>query len=284
MGPEAPDWTGQIEATAPETALRRRRRRARLGLQGRDKNGTGGSRAAGPGPPAQPHVQDELLPTQGTRQDRGAQPGTAGKEGRATGTLRHPGLGLPLRRSRQGKLTFPQHPGPKPDFLKPFALRTPEEFKDRSAAERLHLCSFHWGRPKAAAPEPTAVPSPCPRHCPGASLLSRDGKRLPNGRTRHTPALGTGTARPMLGTGWRQSRRCSGPHELAEFVPSSRLILAARSVPAFQDTQAHVASDVSPTIQLNPRDTQAPKIPAGGGPGCSRKVELPRQKTELWVN
>lgn len=246
MGPEAPDWTGQIEATAPETALRRRRRRARLGLQGRDKNGTGGSRAAGPGPPAQPHVQDELLPTQGTRQDRGAQPGTAGKEGRATGTLRHPGLGLPLRRSRQGKLTFPQHPGPKPDFLKLFGPRTPEEFKDRSAAERLHLCSFHWDRSKAAAPEPTAVPSPCPRHCPGASLLSRDGKRLPNGRARHTAALGTGTGQCSGRAGGRAG--AAPAPTLAGFVPSSRLILAARGVPAFQDTQAHVASDVSPTI------------------------------------
>lgn len=220
MGPEAPDWTGQIEATAPETALRRRRRRARLGLQGRDKNGTGGSRAAGPGPPAQPHVQDELLPTQGTRRDRGTQPGTAGKEGRATGTLHHPGLGLPLRRSRQSKLTFPQHPGPKPDFLKLFALRTPEEFKDRSAVERLHLCSFHWGRSKPQHPNPQRCPArargtaPVPRCSPGT------GSAFPTGepgthRHRHRPD----NARDGLEAEPALLRLPTSPHELAGFVP-----------------------------------------------------------------
>lgn len=140
--------------------------------------------------------------------------------------------------SRQSKLTFLQHPKPEPVFLKLFAPCSPEEFKDRSAAEQLHLCSFALG--------PAQSRSTRTRSCArGTARVPRCSQRLPSGRTRHTPGLGTGTNRTIFGDGLEPDptllRLPTAPHELGVFVPS-RLISAARCVPAFRDTQAHAAS------------------------------------------
>lgn len=295
MVPESPDWMGQIEATAPEPRSGARRGRQRVGLQCQDKSGTGVSQAAGPGPPSQPHVQDKLLPTQGTRRDEGTA-GHIGEGGQdrgarlqecAMGTLRHPlrpGLGLLPPRSRLSKLTFPQHPRLKLVLLKPSAPRTPEEFKDRSAAERLHLCSLHRDLSKAAAPEPAAVPSPCPGHCPGASLLSRDGKQLPNGRTRHTPALGTGIDGTIFGDGRDADpalrRLPTAPHELGGFVPSSW------QQEASQHFRTHNTRGLRRELNYLAKSQghASSQKPSWRRIGGSRKVEFSGQTTQLWVN
>lgn len=190
-------------------------------MQRRDKSGTGGSQAAGPGPPPHPQVQDKLLPMQGTRWDEGtgvAQPGTSGKEGRAAEGCKsvqwghcatRPGLGL-----------LPRHPAglsaqqinlssaSKAQTCLSKALCSAQSSRTGRQQSGFTFASSHWDRSKAAAPEPAAVP--CPRHCPGASLLSRDGKRLPNARIRHTPPSAPAPTGQFSGTGWSQTRRCSG--------------------------------------------------------------------------
>lgn len=157
-----------------------------MGLQCGDKSGTGGSQAAGAGPPSQPHVQDKLLPTQGTGV---AQPGTSGKEGRdaerglqecAMGTLRHP--------LRPGRGLLP----PRPAGLPAEQINLSSTSKARTGLPKA-LCSVQSGGvqgqlgSRAASPLPLRTgtspepqhPNPqlCPRHCPGASLLSATSQR-----------------------------------------------------------------------------------------------------------
>lgn len=200
VGPEAPDCMGQIEATAPKPCSGARRRRHRVGLQSQDKSGTGGSQAAGPGPPSQPHVQDKLLPMQGTRaprwHSRGARAAGVWQWGHCA-TRCAPGWGcspeIP-QGLRQSKLTFPQHPRPKPlsKALCPAHAGGVQGQVGSRAASPLLL------RPsKAAAPEPVT------RTChPNLGLAALEGQEAASqGRTRHTPALGTGTARTIFGDG-----------------------------------------------------------------------------------
>lgn len=225
-----------------------------MGLQCGDKSGTGGSQAAGAGPPSQPHVQDKLLPTQGTGV---AQPGTSGKEGRdaerglqecAMGTLRHP--------LRPGRGLLP----PGPAGLPAEQINLSSTSKARTGLPKA-LCSVQSGGVQGqlgsraasplllrtgTSPEPQHPnPQLCPARARGTARVPRCSQRLPSGRTRHTPGLGTGTNRTIFGDGLEPDptllRLPTAPHELGVFVPS-RLISAARCVPAFRDTQAHVAS------------------------------------------
>lgn len=281
MGPEAPDCMGQIEATAPKPCSGARRRRHRVGLQSQDKSGTGGSQAAGPGPPSQPHVQDKLLPMQGTRaprwHSRGARAAGVWQWGHCA-TRCAPGWGcspeIP-QGLRQSKLTFPQHPRPKPlsKALCPAHAGGVQGQVGSRAASPLLLRTGAGPKPQ----HPNLPPEPGPRCSRGTgSGFPRENPAHAGPWHRHRQDNFRGRAGASPGP----APAPTAPHGLGGFVPS-RLILAARSAKHFR---THVASDVSTTIQLNLRDTQTPKIPAGDGPGCSRKAELPRQTSELWVN
>lgn len=204
MGPEAPDWKGQIEATAPKPRSGARRRRHRLGLQCQDKSGTGGSRPgcwAGSSFPAPRPGQAGQPVGRGHRGGTAGDKGEGGLQSVAMGTLRHPlrpRLGLLPPRSRRAPGTankpFLNIHGPNLSLQNSLSRARRRSSRTGRQQSGFTFAPGHWGRSKAAAPEPAAVPSPCPLHCPGTSLLSRDGKRLPKGEP--------GTRRP-----WHRRRR-----------------------------------------------------------------------------
>lgn len=204
---------GQIEATAPKPCSGARRRRHRVGLQSQDKSGTGGSQAAGPGPPSQPHVQDKLLPMQGTRaprwHSRGARAAGVWQWGHCA-TRCAPGWGcspeIP-QGLRQSKLTFPQHPRPKPlsKALCPAHAGGVQGQVGSRAASPLLLRTGAGPKPQ----HPNLSPEPATRTW--ASLLSRDGKRLPKGEPGTRRPLAPAPPGQFSGTGWSQPRPCSRP-------------------------------------------------------------------------
>lgn len=112
--------------------------------------------------------------------------------------------------SRQSKLTFLQHPKPEPVFLKLFAPCSPEEFKDSSAAERLHLCPFALGPAQSRSTRTRSCAQPVPAALPGCLAALSD---FPAGEPGTRRALAPAPTGQFSGTGWSQTRRCSGSRQ-----------------------------------------------------------------------